>query len=295
MAGLNQRIPHESRARLQDPSQRDQISGILGLDADSLTNADLQPLTGVFGGAGRVKKFRQVLPSHSNVPLPIEMESPALANLVNTTNQRQSQRNDGSSSTCRDADVENAAAPVQNTAVRGTRNESRGYPALARFIGSDTDFFLFRKFNTLCARRLLYLQDELMELEARLDEVDSAEVSSGGDRELWNLHSRREDNNSTRTALMAEISRKLQHYHEAMAAQARVLAMDAPPEFVIESVANWIDGMKPVVEKESHFLDCRDDLASLSAEHSSKEFLDNIIERKFYQYFVTKACHHSFL
>lgn len=80
-----------------------------------------------------------------------------------------------------------------------------------------------------------------------------------------------------------------------MAAQARVLAMDAPPEFVIESVANWIDGMKPVVEKESHFLDCRDDLASLSAEHSSKEFLDNIIERKFYQYFVTKACHHSFL
>lgn len=49
-----------------------------------------------------------------------------------------------------------------------------GYPALADWIAADPDneTFIFRKFDRLGARNLLYLQSELFALEASLDELD---------------------------------------------------------------------------------------------------------------------------
>jgi len=67
--------------------------------------------------------------------------------------------------------------PRSSPALRD--DHPRGYPALARFIGSDKDFFVFRRFNTLSARNLLFLQGELIELEERLQELDLLEPSSG--------------------------------------------------------------------------------------------------------------------
>ena len=90
----------------------------------------------------------------------------------------------------------------------------RGYPALARFIGSDKDFFIFRRFNALSARSLLYLQDELIELEDKLLAIDLRESQSRGQVELWNLHSRREDSSQQRKALMAEAREKLREYRK---------------------------------------------------------------------------------
>jgi hypothetical protein len=51
-----------------------------------------------------------------------------------------------------------------------------GFPSLANFIASDHDrtSLVFRRFDKLAARNLLYLQSELAELEARMvREVDS--------------------------------------------------------------------------------------------------------------------------
>jgi hypothetical protein len=100
--------------------------------------------------------------------------------------------------------------------VSNPRNDQhphpRGYPSLANFISSDRDFFVFRRFNNLAARNLLYLQDELIELEEKLNAIDLAELKGGGQRELWNLHSRREDNNLDRRKLMAEMGQKLRAY-----------------------------------------------------------------------------------
>ena len=53
----------------------------------------------------------------------------------------------------------------------------KGYPSLAAFIASDVDksTYIYRRFDRLCARNLLYLQDELAELEARQDKLDEEE------------------------------------------------------------------------------------------------------------------------
>lgn len=76
---------------------------------------------------------------------------------------------------------------------------------------------------------------------------------------------------------------------EALRSQAFAISLDKPPDLVVDSIWNWIDSVKPVVESESHFLDNRQDLISLSKEHSKKELLDHVLEKHFYRLFVTKV------
>ncbi len=51
----------------------------------------------------------------------------------------------------------------------------KGYPSFAGFINSDCDksTAIYRRFGRLSARNLLYLQSELVELEARQDALDT--------------------------------------------------------------------------------------------------------------------------
>lgn len=49
----------------------------------------------------------------------------------------------------------------------------RGYPNLAAFTSSDEDFAIYRRFGYLQARLLLDKQDQLRELEERLDHYDT--------------------------------------------------------------------------------------------------------------------------
>jgi hypothetical protein len=50
-----------------------------------------------------------------------------------------------------------------------------GFPSLAAFIASDNDHtsLVFRRFDLLAARNLLYLQSELAEMEAQLETFDA--------------------------------------------------------------------------------------------------------------------------
>ena len=54
----------------------------------------------------------------------------------------------------------------------------KGYPSLAAFIASDCDksTAIYRRFDRLTARNLLYLQSELVELEARQDALDAEDL-----------------------------------------------------------------------------------------------------------------------
>lgn len=48
-----------------------------------------------------------------------------------------------------------------------------------------------------------------------------------------------------------------------------------------------MDGNKPTIEEESHFLDLRDDLASLWTETEPKSSLETFLERHCFKLFVT--------
>ena len=47
-----------------------------------------------------------------------------------------------------------------------------GYPTFARFIARDRDAAIYRRFENLSARNLLYLQSELHDLEQQLQDLD---------------------------------------------------------------------------------------------------------------------------
>ncbi|KAF1948150.1 hypothetical protein CC80DRAFT_498400 [Byssothecium circinans] len=254
MAQPRRRNVYESEARLQDPGQQAQISDILGLPEQSLTNAELQPAPRL-GGAARIKKFQGEKPSEQS----------------------------GVQGESRPGDIE-GAPHTPEPRLGGLR----GYPALAKLIGSDADFFVFRRFSSLAARHLLYLQDQLAELEERLNAVDLAESRNSNQQALWNLHSRRKDSNQERKKIMEELGPLLKKYQDALQTQSVVLSLSAPSEHVVDSLAHWTDGIKPVAEAESHFLNDRKDLVALSRDQSSNELLDSYLERNWYGYFVKK-------
>ena len=66
--------------------------------------------------------------------------------------------------------------PVDIDSSKRPKEYLEGYSELAEFIASDDDILLFRKFNVLGARNLLYLQAELQELEARLKRIDEEDM-----------------------------------------------------------------------------------------------------------------------
>lgn len=52
-----------------------------------------------------------------------------------------------------------------------------GYPTFARFIAKDPDAAIYRKFESLSARNLLYQQSQLNDLEGQLEELDSKDAT----------------------------------------------------------------------------------------------------------------------
>ena len=53
------------------------------------------------------------------------------------------------------------------------------YRTFAEFIATDDELFVFRRFDSLNARSLLYLQSELIALEKRLSEYDNEDIQDG--------------------------------------------------------------------------------------------------------------------
>jgi hypothetical protein len=55
----------------------------------------------------------------------------------------------------------------------------------------------------------------------------------------------------------------------------------------VTSLSNWIDGKKPIIEEESHFLDLQADLVPLSFQEDQSNFMEDFLERHCYRSFVT--------
>jgi hypothetical protein len=69
---------------------------------------------------------------------------------------------------------------------KGPKGYLEGFAEFSRFIASDDDLFLYRRFGSLAARNIVYLQAELQSLEDQLKELDEADrmlVERPGDQD----------------------------------------------------------------------------------------------------------------
>jgi hypothetical protein len=116
---------------------------------------------------------------------------------------------------------------MDTEAVAGMRLVSLdGFPSLATFIASDPDHtsLVFKRFDKLAARNLLYLQSELAELQAKQDHFDVQDLSlENGSRrnrecamnwESFSAASQEPDNEKQkeRMKLVIDIRAKLKEY-----------------------------------------------------------------------------------
>lgn len=99
----------------------------------------------------------------------------------------------------------------------------KGYPSLAEFITSDRSksTVIFNRFDRLSARNLLYLQAELVELEARQDAFDKEDASADLDgkqsRRDWGVFKKRSEDplnqrERDRMELVKQIREKIKEY-----------------------------------------------------------------------------------
>ncbi|KAK1731968.1 uncharacterized protein BDZ83DRAFT_11248 [Colletotrichum acutatum] len=162
---------------------------------------------------------------------------------------------------------------IQNFAE--TKDHSQGFAEASWLLASDVDSesFIFRRFNRLSARNILYLQCELLALEERLEKFDRV-VDRNIDTSLqefarkWERLLAQSNEGEPRAvnmiAAVRELRVKLREYHETLKLQSERVAMHPPERRALEATRNWLEQPLPVLGGRSrHFLEDETDLVSL--------------------------------
>ncbi|KAL8657937.1 MAG: hypothetical protein Q9226_001432 [Calogaya cf. arnoldii] len=99
--------------------------------------------------------------------------------------------------------------------VKSLDNYIVGYPKVAAFANADPSFLIYRKFGWLHNRSLLYLQDEIVALEHKLNKLDQRTFAH---EDEVKLKSRREDIGTPgmRRDTFKQIAEKLKEYGQCI-------------------------------------------------------------------------------
>ena len=94
-----------------------------------------------------------------------------------------------------------------------------GYPSFSKFIAKDKDAAIYRKFDNLSSRNLLYLQSELHDLERQLEIIDREDAKNIDNERAqraaryWTHFSEDSDNQAlVRRTLQENIKVKIKEY-----------------------------------------------------------------------------------
>ncbi|KAH6860512.1 hypothetical protein B0T12DRAFT_454589 [Alternaria alternata] len=120
-----------------------------------------------------------------------------------------------------------------------------GFPSLAHFITSDRDrtTLLYKRFDELAARNLLYLQSELAELQAKQRAFDQHDLTANLEtkqcaRNFANFQKAvrgKDALQEERWQLMRDIREKLKEYREALLFESTLAALPRPPKGVFRA------------------------------------------------------------
>jgi hypothetical protein len=161
-------------------------------------------------------------------------------------------------------DVDIEMAPVVDGAVTTLPSgKLHGYPTFAAFVTRDQDAAIYRKFESLSARNLLYLQSEIHELQGQLEELDDADAKSSsfeveGVARAWhhysaemNTHARKhrelqekirvkiKEYRKSRLKAQGERMRLTSYADEALILENQVLALQRPSSRTLRVFKQW--------------------------------------------------------
>ncbi|KAG7287643.1 hypothetical protein NEMBOFW57_007156 [Staphylotrichum longicolle] len=150
-------------------------------------------------------------------------------------------------------------------------SSSDGFAAVAEWIALDPDNepFIFRKFDRLAARNLLYLQAQIIMLEQELEKLDQ-DVAQSDDMSLKDAARRWEQ-------LVKQNAEGQEHAQRQVKLIAEI--KHALKEYSLAAFKEWFNNPFPILGGQSkHFLDATDGLVALTAQRDS-DSISNLLRR----------------
>lgn len=152
-------------------------------------------------------------------------------------------------------------------------NSFEAYPSYADFIASDPELSVFRRFDGLSSRNLLYLQSELLDLQTRLADFDQEDYNEkSGDVVLsakcWETFAARAEEHpreNERMELIRKIRVVMREYQEGLVLRSKVLKLRKPGDRVFGVFSNWFRTKKPFIGHGKHLLEDQNDFVALGA------------------------------
>ncbi|KAI1139412.1 hypothetical protein F5Y05DRAFT_412513 [Hypoxylon sp. FL0543] len=132
---------------------------------------------------------------------------------------------------------------------------------------------IYRRFEMLNHRLLLYLQDELCELEEQLHRLDAADTQNRRLPDCFFPASRRAEYMAGgelhwhKTDILGKIAFKLDQYNRLLSSCRETQGMPTPTMEDIQEYRSYLATHTPIAEVETRFLDAADDLISLNEEY----------------------------
>ncbi|KAG6010541.1 hypothetical protein E4U21_005894 [Claviceps maximensis] len=177
--------------------------------------------------------------------------------------------NDGRSEIYASQDHPDLASNIENMAPSG-------YHILARKLSGDvcgqTISPIYRRFDALNHRLLLYMQDEIADLERQLTSLEAKDTVkrsyAGGVLPASQRQDRLIDSSLAhqKTEILGLIGYKLSQYNHVLASYCKVQDIPAPTWRDIHMYKNYLATSKLIVDDETRFLDASNDLFSLNTQ-----------------------------
>jgi hypothetical protein len=116
--------------------------------------------------------------------------------------------------------MQNMSAPRPSNGI--TMNTSKkpawkveGYQEFSKWMASENDFFVFRRFESLNANTILWMQHSISELEARLEQIHK-EIEGRGDNAKNSSFKWDENGKPERIIIMQQLSGLLLQYSKIL-------------------------------------------------------------------------------
>ncbi|RSL82724.1 hypothetical protein CDV31_016906 [Fusarium ambrosium] len=147
-----------------------------------------------------------------------------------------------------------------------------GYATFSSFAASDPELSIFRGFQKLGSRNLLYLQSELLELENQLREFDQDDAQKADldimlSSKCWEVFSARaqeQPREAERMEVIRRIRELTKEYYEALLLRREIMKLSKPEDRVYEVFKGWFQSETPFVGYGSDLLRDQDDFIALS-------------------------------
>ncbi|KAI9765745.1 MAG: hypothetical protein M1840_007179 [Geoglossum simile] len=124
-----------------------------------------------------------------------------------------------------------------------------GYAAVAKFIASDAELSICRRFDRSTARILLYLQSEIQYNQNLLDAIDENDAESGESAaSSWELENEPiKPIDPKRKEIMMCMRALMKEYYELLTLQSQVLQLRPPAKRILKVFDKWLSHKKPLV------------------------------------------------